>query len=385
MGCKDMNANLQQIFSHYIERFDYLDGGEHNENYKWGIAKLFKDLMDDALSKDGQDFAEALYKAKVATENMIDSYTQPFHGLVEFARKEPETVKKMFIDLYSDDGGDLKVQEKLIADFFDQSEKLLNKYFPDSYRYKQDSHSVSAYLFLYDPEHHYMYKATQASIFADCMGFYDDWGSGNNIKLDVFYRMCDQLVDEIMQTEELLEVDATRFDGRFGTDPDEMIEDESKHMLAFDIIYCCSVYDLFDGISFSRPKTKEKREYVENKAKAEQCMEEYRKASDNLAKLKEGLEKLLEMLPTGAVVRHKKYGQGQIVSADDQHIEVRFDNGEVKILGTELSLGNKILYVEDAEYDSRCQEYGSILAKADSIRFAAERAQNALAAYEEYI
>lgn len=30
-----INNNLQQIFSHYIEKFDYLDGGENNENYKW--------------------------------------------------------------------------------------------------------------------------------------------------------------------------------------------------------------------------------------------------------------------------------------------------------------------------------------------------------------
>ena len=40
-----MNNNLQQIFSRYIEKFDYLDGGENNENYKWGIAKSFRELF----------------------------------------------------------------------------------------------------------------------------------------------------------------------------------------------------------------------------------------------------------------------------------------------------------------------------------------------------
>lgn len=338
--------------------------------------------MDVALSKDGQEFADALYRAKAVTLNIFDSYTQPFHGLVEFARQEPETVKQMFLDLYSDDGGNLKSQEKLIANFFAKSEVLLNKYFPDSYRYKQNSHSVSAYLFLYDPEHHYMYKATQASTFADCMGFYDDWRYGDNIKLDVFYRMCDQLVAEILQTEELLEVDTTRFDGRFGTEPEDMIKDEAKHMLAFDIIYCCSVYNLFDGISFSRPKTKEKQQ---NKAKAEVRLAEYHKAADSLALLEDGLECILRILPIGAIVKHKKYGMGQIISADEKRLEVKFDNGEVKILGTAISIGNKIIYAESAEYDSCYGKYGRMIAKADTVRSAVERAKNALSAYEEYL
>lgn len=230
-----------------------------------------------------------------------------------------------------------------------------------------------------------MYKATQASTFAGCMGFYDDWGYGDNIKLDVFYRMCNQLVDEILQTEELLKVDATRFDGRFGIEPEDMIEDEAKHMLAFDIIYCCSVYNLFDGISFSKPKTKEKQEYIQNKAKAEERLAEYHKAADSLTLLKEGLDCILRMLPIGAIVKHKKYGMGQIISADEKRLEVKFDNGGVKVLGTAISIGNRILYAECAEYDSCYEKYGRMIAKADAVRSAVERAKNALSAYEEYL
>ena len=98
--------------------------------------------MDDALAADPDDFAEALYKVKERSKNIIDSYTQPFYGLVEFARREPETVQQMFMDLYSDDGGDIKIQMELIRNFFDQSAELLDKYFSDSYLYKQNSHSV---------------------------------------------------------------------------------------------------------------------------------------------------------------------------------------------------------------------------------------------------
>lgn len=129
-------TNVQQIFSHYLDKFEYItDTNGHNENYKWFIAKKFRSLMDDALSKNADEFVNALNEAKKATKNIIDSYTQPFAGLVEFAKYEPETVKQMFIDLYSDDGGNIHKQEKLISDFFDKSNKLLNKYSPESFLY----------------------------------------------------------------------------------------------------------------------------------------------------------------------------------------------------------------------------------------------------------
>ena len=178
-----MNKNqMHQIFAHYIDNFEKLNDLDHAEYYKWQICYKFRILMDEALAADADDFADALYLVKDCSKNIIDSYTQPFYGLVEFARREPETVQQMFLDLYSDDGGDVKVQMELIKNFFDQSNELLEKYFPDSYLYKQNSHSVSSYLFLYDPDHHYMYKATQSQIMADCIEFYDDWGTGDNIR-----------------------------------------------------------------------------------------------------------------------------------------------------------------------------------------------------------
>ena len=97
----------------------------------------------------------------------------------------------MFRNLYVYDAENLNVQMKKIADFFEKSNTLVGKYFPGSYLYRQNSHSVSAYLFLYDPDHHYMYKSHRNAKDADCIGFYDSWGSGNNIKRDIFYRMCD--------------------------------------------------------------------------------------------------------------------------------------------------------------------------------------------------
>lgn len=377
-----MNNNLQQIFAHYIDKFDFINNNENEEFYKWNVSAKFRRLMDDALKKDGDEFAEALYLVKASTLNMIDSYTQPFHGLVEYARKgDAAIVKQMFIDLYADDGGDLQVQAEKISHFFDESNKLLEKHFPGSYRYKQNSHSVSAYLFLYDPDHHYMFKATQASIFADCMGFYDDWGTGDNIKLDVFYRMCDQLVDEINSCDALLKTDSLRF----RMSEDEMIKDEAKHMLAFDIIYCCSVYDLFGGVSFNRLNLKEKQDYIKNKAKAESMLKEYQDAVELFDKLQEAETYLCDSLLVGTKVKHNKEGLGTVEAIEDNRLIVRFDaTNESKKYGLNLAIANGNITADVEGFAEKIQQLSLVLKNSSQIVSGLDRAKRALEPFERF-
>lgn len=89
------NNHLQQIFAHYIDRFEELNNFEHREYYKWQIAKRFHKEMDDALSSSDSELPAKLYELKKLSANLIDSYTQPFHGLVKFAEEEPQTVREM--------------------------------------------------------------------------------------------------------------------------------------------------------------------------------------------------------------------------------------------------------------------------------------------------
>jgi len=62
--------------------------------------------------------------------------------------------------------------------------------------------------------------------------------------------------------------DASRFEAGWGEDPNTLYPDSEKHILAFDLIYCCSTYGLYDGITFSRPKSKERHLKQERKEKA---------------------------------------------------------------------------------------------------------------------
>ena len=88
-----MNDNhLQQIFKNYIDQFERINGTDHQEYYKWQIIKQFRNEMDAALSAPADEFSGKLYEVKKLTYNLIDSYTQPFHGLVKRARNRAPDV-----------------------------------------------------------------------------------------------------------------------------------------------------------------------------------------------------------------------------------------------------------------------------------------------------
>lgn len=71
------NNHVQQIFAHYIDKFEYINNPTHQEYYKWQIAKRFRDAMDVALAAPAEEFPSKLYEVKKLTSNLIDSYTQP--------------------------------------------------------------------------------------------------------------------------------------------------------------------------------------------------------------------------------------------------------------------------------------------------------------------
>lgn len=382
-----MNKNqMHQIFAHYIDNFEMLNDKEHAEYYKWQICYQFRKLMDKALATDSENFANALYQVKECSRNIIDSYTQPFYGLVVFARKEPETVRKMFIDLYSDDHGDIKEQMNLIRNFFDQSAELLAKYYPDSYLYKQNSHSVSSYLFLYDPDHHYMYKATQSQVMADCIEFYDDWGTGDNIKLDIYYRMCDEILVEIRNCPALLETNKSRYDGALHMEPGELHEDKELHILLFDIIYCSQVYNLFDGITFARPKAKEKLLIIEQKNKAKELKEAYAVAEEKVQLLEETLKYFINAIENTGKVKHRVFGMCDVLSVDKKYIRLRIQKtGEEKQLGLSVVIANGIITIDTPDFNEKKMKYQEVMKKANDLPKNLEYAARALELYEEYL
>lgn len=381
-----MNKNrLREIINSYIINFEMINDKDHEEYYKWQICHEFRTRMDEALAATKEEFAGALAKARNCTENLIDSYTQPFNGLVQFAKEEPETVQQMFRDLYSDDGGDIKVQMKLIEGFFIKCNELLEKYASGSFLFKQDAHSVSSYLFLYDPNHHYMYKATQSQIMADCIEFYDDWGTGNNIKLDVYYRMCDEIIEELKQCPELLETNKSRYEDFPNKRPGELHADEELHILLFDIIYCSHVYEIYDGMTFARPNMKEKKLILEQKKKAQELIHELDLAQQDADKLDEALEYFVNVIRKKENIEIKNKGICEVISVDSKYLKIKTSTGEEKTLSLPIVLVNNMIILNDDEYSIKRNESIDLLKRADSIPRVLDYAIKALEPYKDYI
>lgn len=379
--------NMDQVINCYINNFAMINDEEHQEYYKWQICQEFPVLMDAALCSSDDEFSQALYKAKVCTSNIIDSFTQPFYGLVKFAEEEPATVRQMFKDLYAPDNGDLNVQMKQIEKFLNQSNELLEKYYPGSYLYKQNSHSISSYLFLYDPEHHYMYKANECNTMADCIEFYDSWGSGDNIKLDVFYRMCDEIIEYMNQSQELLVTNQSRYDGGLKfTRKGELHPDRNMHILLFDMIYCSRVYSLFDTVSFKKPNSKEKKLLLEYREKAKRLKEEYNLAKEQNDMLSDALEYFSTAVNIGDTVQHRKYGKGTVISINGKYINIKFDGIEdVKKFGLPVVIANGIVKYDKEGFTEKAAKFKPVLAKAQGILSRLDFATKALKPYEDYL
>ena len=384
------DSNLQQIFAHYIEKFEMINNKEHREYYKWQITKRFHEEMDSALNAPEEEFADKLKELKKLTENLIDSRTQPFGGIVKLAQKDPETVREMFRELYSDDGGDIGQRQKKVQSFLLKSNELLESHSLGGFMYKNDMHSVTGYLFFYDPDHNYLYKASHAQIFADCIGFYDDWGSGDTVDLSCYYRMCDQLAKAIKDSKELMATDASRFENGWGVDPSGLYADPEKHILAFDLIYCCSTYGLFDGISFERPKTKERQLRQERREKALQLYKELEEAEAQEKQLEEAKEYIDSIYSVGAAVRYKTFldsnsRNGIIKSNTGKIITVEFpDDGEKKLKLPDV-LTKGFITVDVEGYSDKIKNYTELLEKEESIKRTVINLKKEFGSYADYL
>lgn len=373
--------HLQQIIENYIRRFEELNSPENAEYYKWQIAKRFQPMADEALAAKDEELPAKLYAVKRLTANVIDSYTQPFSGLVEFAKKEPETVRQMLKELFQASGAGVEKKREAILRFLNQSHQLREKYFPDSYLYNDDLHSATGYLFLYDPDHNYLYKATHCRAFADCVEIYDDWGSGENTNLKVFFKMCDEVLAVLKDSPALMAADASRR----SIDPEGMHPDKEKHILLFDVIYCCSTYGLFDGISFAVPKSSERHLMQERKEKALELNAALDQAEKKWAEFNEAKAYLGEAFRIGNTVRHKLFGEGTIAEVTDTNMTVVFPNAGRKMLGMVACAVNGLVSVDNADVQARMLGYRDILQKKDVICSAVNRLKRELLAYSEYL
>ena len=371
-------TNLQSIFKKYIDNFEILNNEKNDETYKWEIAQEFQ-----YFDVDAEDFAEMLTHMWKVSANLIDSSQQlPFYALVDYARREPETVREMFRKLFDEENLTDDAKQELIDDFIAESEELRLKYYPDSHLYMNNQRSVMMLLFLRYPESNYGYKASQAKSFADCIEFYDDWGPMTNFKLSVFSRMCEQLIEEIRANEALMETHMSRFEN---TDR-KLHPDKNLHILALDIIYSSQAYNFYGDMTFDPINAKSRKLYFERVAKAKELAEAVEKAKADAALLDEAKNFIAISLAKGLTVKHRVFGEGVVEECTGTIIAVHFaKTDETKKLGLTVAIGNGLLSLPSEESTQKIKEYIPVLNRDTQIPGNLSRAIDELQPYLEYL
>ena len=307
---------LKRLFQSYIEHFDEISFGEHDETYKWEVTAYYR----KNFRLEAEDFAGMLEKLRRKTGNLIDSgLQQPFAALVRYARQEPSTVRAMFAALYADDHGDRKAEQRRIDEFIAKSEELRKKYCPDSWRYRNDQRSVMAYLFFHDPDHHYLYRWKQARAFADFAGVTDDLERNGKLRLPVYYKMCDALTEAMAADENLMEANRARFQQGRKLDPDKNL-----HILCCDMIWSSQVYGLFNSLYYSRLTATEKKKLLADRETALGLQAAYEDALAREKQLEEIQAHVLKRLSPGTEVTSDTFGTGVIETLKDAYVAVRF-------------------------------------------------------------
>lgn len=371
-------TNLHSIFKKYIDNFEILNNEKNDETYKWEIAQEFQ-----YFDVDAEDFAEMLAHMWKVSANLIDSSQQlPFYALVDYARREPETVREMFRKLFDEEHLTDEAKQELIDEFIAESEELRLKYYPDSHLYMNNQRSVMMLLFLRYPESNYGYKASQAKSFADCIEFYDDWGPMTNFKLSIFSRMCEQLIEEIKANDALMETHRSRFENTNR----KLHPDNNLHILALDIIYSSQAYNFYGDMTFDPINAKSRKLYFERVAKAKELAEAVEKAKADAAMLDEAKEYIAGALAKGMAVKHRVFGEGVIEECTGTIIAVHFaKTDETKKLGLTVAIGNGLISLPSDDMTQKIKEYIPVLNRETQIPGNLSRAVDELQPYLEYL
>ncbi len=376
-------VHFDQIIDNYAARFVELNTGGNNEVYKWEIAAEFRPMMDATLAADDTDFPAKLAAVVLLTKQTIDNKNQlAFYALTDYAQSEPQAVREALCQLLTPDGGDLEVRTQRFTEFLNFCEFMRAKYYPDSWRYRAGIRLPMMITGFYDPDHYYMYKASQAQAYADCVEFYDDWGSGAKMDLRIYHRMCDELIETIKLHPKFKMIRDTR--KNYAEKP--LHPDTELHILAFDVIFCSTVYNLFEGIHYSVRNAEEKRIHLEKMNEARNARANHAEALDRMARLDYAEAFFAEKLSVGSAVTHKRFGVGTITGLSGKVIEVQFsglDHPSKLVWRDCVKAG--LLSFKTAENAAEYDELVTLLRQAEVIRKNAAIAEKKLAQYAEYL
>lgn len=359
--------NLDIVLQHYIDHFEELDDvNNHDEGYKWRVESAFKQYWEI----DAEDFPHMFRNSmsEISKTNLINnSRIQPISGISKLLENDEdvEFVREQFRSLFSEDQGDLDARGERVGSFLEAVNARIEERLPGSWKSMQQRNTVIYYLNLWKPEDNYIFKATEANEWADCIEYADDFGSGASFSLKKYYKMCDELNEALNDYPDLLEKNQKRITR------EAKGFDDHNHILVFDVIYCSSskYMNFYIDCPTLGVSTKERVTIARRK-------EEIRYLEEEIASINEKTNKLnseLKEVPNieGQRVQHKKYGKGIVVGSVGDKFDVDFSGRITKFTQSSIAQGfvafsdntiNEIL-IYNYKIEKKISEYDKELKK----------------------
>lgn len=350
--------NLHELINRYESKIDLLYGTEHYELFKWEAFKTWRDEWfkpAESFTSFGERFSAA---RKGLGWFMDNSRMHPSAGVVKLWEKEPDTVERLFNKILFAKTRDVNKLQNQMDAFIEEYELLRQRHFPRNWSYKHDRHSVSIFLAMNDPDFNYVFKSSEAHAMAKYTDFGFAIGAGGSFSLENYYRLCDEIVGALKEHPTLLEK-------HFAKLTDKCYRDESLHLLAFDLIYCCNTYGYYRGLV--APVTgKTIRKTAKNEPTPEQTakVEAEREArlqdlEQELSELEQSISDYVDISLIGVQVTSGKYGTGVVVSQDINRVTVRFPDIEKSFILDE-KYAARPRFENDEEIVSAFTEYGRV-------------------------
>lgn len=359
-----MNSeNLHELINKYEENYAYFNDKDHDEIFKWKAVSKFRKVWfsDDKPNDFSQFFKEARKDFSVLVDN---AQVAPTSGIIKLAEKYPQEVENLFRNvLFAEDNGDIDLKQKHIDSFIDGIEALRQKEFPRYYKYKQDRHAASCYMACFDPEHNYIYRYSEAEVFACYIEFGLDIGSGENFKLKNYYKLCDVIVDALKEHPTLID----KYHQLVYSD--DYYPDESLHLLAFDLMYCCRNYNLYYGMTHIPKKDSVKSYKLEQlrQQQEDERQQELQKLNSQKLELELSIEPYKDISLVDVEVLHKIYGKGIITSQKINQITVKFENVEKRFMIHKQYVPNLPTFENDEEVLEAFTTYADVMKQIEQI------------------
>ncbi|MFI3226007.1 MAG: hypothetical protein R3Y09_01245 [Clostridia bacterium] len=347
--------NLHKIIDRYLENIELVNNKEHEEIFKWEAVENFRKIWtDDSLSFE-EKMPTALNKCSLL---LNDGRTAQGTGLIKVLEKDPAEVQRLFEDvLFANDNGDIRQRENQIDTFLVGIDKVLQKYFPQSWKYKQDRKSAITYLTLHSPDDNFLYKYSEVNEFATVIEYGIEIGSGANFSLEKYYDFCKIIRDALNEHQDLISKHQDlRGDGYYA--------DKNNNILVFDLMYCARTYNFYNNLQHIS-KTQSIKNYTLNelRAKEEQIKKEKIENIDNqIRQLEVQTDAFNGISLEGIKVTFKGFGIGEVIIQNGTKIKVKFEKVEKTfVLNRQYSM--RPSFDDDTEIVEIFSEYDDLMEK----------------------